>query len=60
MREKGLLIAVVLAALWMQGCETLKGTATGFADGLSKDAQTVGKGFERLVKADQWMRENLW
>lgn len=61
----GLLIGIGLLAL--AGCETSKGVARGVsgvaegiaatAEGAAKDSAVVWVG---IMKADDWMRKNLW
>ncbi len=47
------LVAVLMATLIVQGCETLKGAGTGF----KKDTEHLGTNIQSL---DQWMGEHLW
>lgn len=42
-------LAVVLVAVALSACGTVKGTASGFVDGLGKDVQTVGSGLSRAA-----------
>lgn len=64
MRTGWLIPLVFTASLGLQGCETLQGTATGFAGGLKKDAENISTSAEsfaqNLVEADSWMQKNLW
>lgn len=46
-----------LVLIVLSGCETIKGTARGGADGFSKDWQNTK---ENIKEADDWIRENLW
>ena len=45
----GLFILLIL----LSGCETVKGTLSGGAEGLSQDWQNA-------QKIDGWIKENLW
>jgi hypothetical protein len=52
--------AVLLTVPLLCGCETTKGAATGVeatVQGAAKDGQNF---WQTLVKADDWMRKNLW
>lgn len=40
----------------LQGCETLKGAASG----MKKDWGAVETAWGKLQKADAWMQKNLW
>ena len=59
------LAAVLLLAIpLLAGCETCKGAATGVgvtavgtAQGATKDTQNF---WQAMLKADNWMRKNLW
>jgi len=54
MSKKGAALFILFVFLiLMAGCETLKGTFQGAAEGAKKDWQTA-------CKADQWIRDNLW
>ena len=46
--------------LFLSGCETTKGVAVGVgatAIGVGKDAKSAWQG---VVKADEWVKKNLW
>jgi len=64
MKKISLLLMVLAASVVLTGCETLKGTVTGAADGLSKDVQNLSNpdrnGWNAAKKADAWMQQNLW
>ncbi len=60
---------VLLGVLWLSlilvaGCETTKGFTTGVASGVTSTASGVAKDatglWQGLLRADSWMRENLW
>ena len=51
---------IMLSALMLSGCETTKGVAVGVgatAMGIGKDAKNTWHG---IVKADDWIKKNLW
>ncbi len=50
-------IAVFLGMIFIAGCETTKGVATGVAEGVSKDTKTA---CSWVKKADNWIKDNLW
>ena len=62
----GLLFLVFLVSI--NGCQTVKGTATGVALGVGVTAYGVGKGladdtrdtWDAIERADQWIKENYW
>ncbi|MDD4293992.1 MAG: hypothetical protein PHP69_00580 [Candidatus Omnitrophica bacterium] len=39
------------------GCNTLKGTAKGFSEGIKQDVQISGSS---IMKADKWFQEHYW
>ncbi len=54
MIKKGIFISLLLVFIIMlSGCETVKGTVQGAAQGFQKDWQAA-------KKVDDWMRQNLW
>ena len=54
MFKKGILLFVLFAFIVViAGCETMKGTAKGAAEGAKKDWQAA-------IKADEWIKKNLW
>jgi len=64
--KKGSVPAAILliGAIFLAGCNTLKGAATGAvsavgatAEGAAEDVKTAGNWIQR---ADDWMRKNLW
>ena len=50
-------VVMLFGLLLLSGCETTKGVARGFTDGINKDSKTF---WENLLKADSWIKENLW
>ena len=63
--KKGLFLTLLsIGIICMSGCETaagigkgFAGTATGAAAGARRDAGNIWNG---ILKADDWMRTNLW
>ena len=57
--QKNKIFAVIalFGFLCLSGCETTKGVAHGFAEGINKDTKTF---WEKLLKADNWVKEKLW
>jgi hypothetical protein len=52
--SKALMLAVLFAcALFLAGCHTVSGAASGAAAGVPKDV-------EQVKKADAWLQKNLW
>lgn len=53
-----------LIVLFLCGCETVKGAATGVgstAAGVTKDSKNIVSGaWQTILKADDWMKKNLW
>ncbi len=64
MRKISLLLMVLAVSVILTGCETLKGTVTGAAAGMGKDAQNLSNpaknGWNTAKKADTWIQNNLW
>jgi predicted small secreted protein len=52
-RKPFLLIRIVIFAVLLSGCNTVKGTAAGAASGAQQD-------LESMKKADGWLKKNLW
>lgn len=48
-----LLPVLLLGFVFIYGCETIKGMGSGAGEGAKKDWQV-------LIKADDWVRKNLW
>ena len=48
-----LLATLVIFAVLISGCNTVKGAAGGAASGAKQDVESV-------KKADGWMKKNLW
>ena len=48
-----LLSALIICTFLLFGCNTIKGTAAGAANGAKQD-------LEGVKKADGWMKKNLW
>ncbi len=48
---------LLLGAALISGCNTVKGIATGAAEGITQDTSDFWHG---MVKADDWMRDHLW
>jgi len=60
MNKKFLIFAVLVSVMLLAGCETSKGVGEGLnstGSGISKDAKNL---WANIMKADQWMRENMW
>ena len=68
--KKVSLLAAILfvSAVFLAGCNTLKGTATGTATGIGVAVGATAEGAAEDVKgacngikkADNWIRKNLW
>ena len=57
MLRKALALFILSLFLFMlQGCETMKGAASG----MKKDWVAVEKAWGKLKEADAWMQKNLW
>lgn len=56
-KKVALIIASILLVSLLSGCETCKGTAKGFGEGISTDVDNIWQG---LSRADDWVRYNLW
>lgn len=61
MKVKLILIMLLLSsAMLISGCSTAKGLATGIGAttvGVTEDAKNF---WQAMLKADEWMKENLW
>jgi predicted small secreted protein len=65
MRKKKLFAgALLLSFILLSGCETSKGAAVGMggavastASGVAEDSKNL---WQSILKADKWMRDNLW
>ncbi len=44
-------------SILMSGCETTKGVVVGVTEGVYKDSTNF---WQNLLKADKWMKKNLW
>jgi predicted small secreted protein len=55
---------VMFVAAGSSGCHTISGIAKGAADGMKEDIESVPRmannGGHAIVKADNWLKENLW
>lgn len=72
MIKKGAIFCVLFVFLILIcGCETAKGAFMGGAQGAKKDWQVAKEGVSKgwgaaagtgtaVMRADEWMRENLW
>jgi len=64
MKKISLLLMALAVSVILTGCETVKGTVTGAAAGMGKDAQNLSNpdrnGWNAAKKADAWMQSNLW
>ncbi len=66
--KKYLFIAAVVFATALTGCETVrctvKGTATGAGQGISKDVENTKQNIKEIPPAinrlDEWMKKNMW
>jgi len=57
MLKKALALFILALFLFMlQGCETMKGAASG----MQKDWVGVQNAWGKLKDADAWMQKNLW
>ena len=61
MRKNFRLLALLIFLLCSApGCETIKGTLEGGIEGARKDWETLTSAESPLMKADEWIRKNLW
>ncbi len=64
MKKIFLFLMVSAVSVFLIGCETLKGTVIGAANGMSRDLQNASNldknGWNAVKKADAWMQQNLW
>ena len=57
MVKKALAFTILCVFFFMlQGCETIKGAASG----MKKDWGAVETAWGKIKKADAWMQKNLW
>jgi len=60
MKKRYAVFVVFFLAILFSGCETSKGVGEGLSStggGIAQDAKNLWAG---VMKADQWMRENMW
>jgi len=60
MRKAALVFILLIFIITTYGCETVKGACQGGAEGASKDWQTAKGMGPMVMKADDWIRKNLW
>jgi|GEM_PF-879660 len=61
MAKKALAFLMLCGFLFaLQGCETMKGAASGMYEGAKKDWVGVQNTWGKLKEADAWMQKNLW
>jgi predicted small secreted protein len=61
MARKALAFFILCAFFFtLQGCETMKGAASGMREGAKKDWAGVQNAWGKLKEADAWMQKNLW
>lgn len=61
MLKKALALFIFLAFLFtLEGCETMKGAASGMCEGAKKDWVGVRNAWDKAKEADAWMQKNLW
>jgi predicted small secreted protein len=61
MLKKALALFIFSAFLFtLEGCETMKGAASGTYEGAKKDWVGVQNTWGKLKEADAWMQKNLW
>ncbi len=62
--KKYFLIAMLISATPLIGCETVKGTVNGAGTGIGKDIDNTKKNVQEIPPAvnrlDQWMQKNMW
>lgn len=59
-KKISLLLCLIFCFILLGGCETTKGAATGVgatAMGVAKDTKNF---WQAILKADEWIKENLW
>ena len=61
---RGLALVMIIASLFLSGCETLVGATKGLAYGVSAAGEGMSKDTAHLwsacMKTDKWIKENLW
>ncbi|MDD4899363.1 MAG: hypothetical protein PHT31_05560 [Candidatus Omnitrophica bacterium] len=60
MRKKCAGLLVIIFVMLLAGCETTKGVGEGMSStgsGIAKDTKNL---WANIMKADQWIRENMW
>ena len=59
-----IVIFLLVVSVWLGGCATAKGVATGMATGMSETAKGAAedaKGlWQGILKLDAWIKKNLW
>ena len=61
MLKKALALFMLCAFFFaLQGCETMKGAASGMCEGAKKDWVGVQNAWGKAKEADAWMQKNLW
>lgn len=63
-KEMSVVFILFLGLVFLGGCETAKGaaggigmTAVGTAQGAATDAKNI---WQKILKADDWIKNNLW
>ncbi|MEK6727864.1 MAG: hypothetical protein AABY28_04240 [Candidatus Omnitrophota bacterium] len=56
----GLAAILFVGAIFLAGCNTLKGVATGVGATAEGAAEDVKGAYNGIKKADDWIRKNLW
>lgn len=51
---------VILGVVWMQGCETLKGTTAGVKKDAANAGDKMSQGVNAVLEADRSFAEKYW
>ena len=59
-----IVIFLLVVSVWLGGCATAKGVATGMATGMSETAKGAAEDanglWHGILTADNWIKKNLW
>jgi len=60
MKKAALVFILLIFVIAVYGCQTVKGACKGGTEGASKDWESRKGLIAQIMKADDWIRENLW
>lgn len=55
-----ILFVAIILSMSVTGCETVKGTTTGFGKDIQNTADNVPDVWAKLQQWDAWLQEHLW